>query len=208
MPGGPNLKWDVDLSQHKCGPTKHIFENWSKQANPWKWGPTLEQYFWQLPWMDKNTSANDPSNCSPIAARRSSFHTFEVSCLRHLSRQVPPFCMCGSSHKGCLGNNCLSFMALSKSLVPLLPHEMIIGTARELCDIRDVVVNAPEPLTREKLLWIWGHDYEAVPAPCWLCKLSSGWLGTRQLWSLCLPDVPFVKHLYTDFGERGTDTGF
>ena len=57
---------------------------------------------------NQNTSANDPSNCSPIAAKRSSFHTLEVSCLRHLSLQVPPFCMCGSSHKGCLGANLLS----------------------------------------------------------------------------------------------------
>ena len=95
---------------------------------------------------NQNTSANDPSNCSPIAAKRSSFHTLEVSCLRHLSLQVPPFCMCGSSHKGCLGANLLAW-TFSTLLLPLLPHEMIIGATRELCDVGDVVVNAPEPLT-------------------------------------------------------------
>jgi len=30
--------------------------------------------------------------------------------------------------------------------LPLLPHEMIVGADGELCDVRDVVVNAPEPL--------------------------------------------------------------
>jgi len=32
--------------------------------------------------------------------------------------------------------------------LPLLPHEVIVGAAGELCDVRDVVVNAPEPLCR------------------------------------------------------------
>ena len=41
----------------------------------------------------KDTSVKDPLNCSPIAAKWSSFHTFEVSCLLHLSRHMPPFCM-------------------------------------------------------------------------------------------------------------------
>ena len=32
---------------------------------------------------------------------------------------------------------------------PLLPHEMIVGADGELCDVRDVVVNAPEPLLHD-----------------------------------------------------------
>ena len=42
------------------------------------------------------------------------------------------------------------FASTFSTLLPLLPHEMIIGATRELCDVRDVVVNAPEPLTMER----------------------------------------------------------
>ena len=103
--GDPILSkmWTVANTIVQMWTHKTYFWKLIKTSSSLEMGTHLEQYFWQL---DKNTSANDPSNCSPIAARRSSFHTFEVSCLRHLSRQVPPFCMCGSSHKGCLGNNC------------------------------------------------------------------------------------------------------
>ena len=32
------------------------------------------------------------------------------------------------------------------------------------------------------------------PAQCWQYKLSSGWLGTQQRWSLCLPVCAFVQN--------------
>ena len=44
--------------------------------------------------------ARDSSNCSPMEARSSSFHTLTVSCFLHFIRQVPPLQMCGSSHSG------------------------------------------------------------------------------------------------------------
>ena len=48
--------------------------------------------------------ARSSSNCSPIAARSNSFHTRGVSCFLHLTLQVPPLQMWGSSHRGCLSS--------------------------------------------------------------------------------------------------------
>ena len=49
------------------------------------------------------------------------------------------------------GGNLLPFSSTvgNPLLSPLLPHEMIVGADGELCDVRDVVVNAPEPLLHD-----------------------------------------------------------